>query len=296
MHVTTTRYQECLSKVLNYLQENLDSALSLDELASVACLSSYHFHRIFSAYTGESLYGHIRRLRLELAAKQLKYGKAPVGRIGLDSGFETHASFTKAFRHQFDSSPLEFRRIRQAEMRAEAEMASGDGQVKPEFRTLAPMNICYVRRNGSYQQAAADAWQALMQYACRHGLLHENALSLGITYDDPLITREGHIRYEACLNLQAPRKPDGEVGVKEIKGGRYAVFRHTGPYQNLWATYKAIYCDWLFTHEISLRHSPEFSIYLNHHSCKEDQSDLVMEIFVPVEGAGNYGTSAGAYT
>lgn len=281
MHVTKARYQECLSNVLNYLQENLENSLTLDELASVACLSSYHFHRIFSAHTGESLYSHIRRLRLEKAARKLRYGRAPVGRIGLDSGFDTHASFTKAFKQHFESSPVEYRRTWESEIPYETGSLTIN---QPEYRNMLPQTICYVRRCGSYRQAAEDAWQALMQYAYRHGLINENSMSLGITYDDPQITSNEHIRYEACLTLKTPCKPDGEIGVREIKGGRYAVFRHIGPYESLWVTYKAIYCNWLLTHDIFLRNTPEFSNYLNHSSCKEDQSDLAIDIYVPIEG------------
>ncbi len=43
--------------------------------------------------------------------------------------------------------------------------------------------------------------------------------------------------------LYFPRvgKPKGEVGVKEVPGGKYAVFRYQGPYENLRAVYDTIY-------------------------------------------------------
>lgn len=285
MQATGFRYQERLSIVFNYIQGNLDRALTLDEVAAVACMSCYHFHRIFRAYTGESLHGHIRRLRLEKSAKLLRYGRAPISVIGLECGFDTPSSFSKAFRQHFAVSPAEFRRSRHMEIVAETRMPLISSPLQPEFITMPTLKICYVRRYGRYDQAATGAWQALMQYAYRHSLMHEDAMSLAITYDDPDITHEDHIRYEACLSLRTARKPDGEVGVRDIEGGLYAVFHHIGPYQTLWATYRKIYCDWLFSHDVPLRHAPEFSVYLNHHACKDDQSDQRTAIYVPVERA-----------
>lgn len=70
----------------------------MEELARVACFSSFHFHRIFAAMTGETLADHVRRLRLERAA--------------LDAGYEAHEAFTRAFKAAYGVSPVEFRRAK----------------------------------------------------------------------------------------------------------------------------------------------------------------------------------------
>jgi len=59
-------------RVLTHIQEHLDEPLDLEALARVACFSSFHFHRIFAAMTGETLADHVRRLRLERAAMELR--------------------------------------------------------------------------------------------------------------------------------------------------------------------------------------------------------------------------------
>jgi len=75
---TLLLYKECLSRVLVHIQHHLDEPLALDELAHLACPSPYHFHHVFSGMTGETLAGHIRRLRLERAATRLKLSANPV--------------------------------------------------------------------------------------------------------------------------------------------------------------------------------------------------------------------------
>jgi AraC family transcriptional regulator len=73
--------------VLVHIQQHLDEPLRLDELAAIACFSSFHFHRIFRGMVGESVKEYIRRLRLERAASQLRVGKEPVTQIALDAGY-----------------------------------------------------------------------------------------------------------------------------------------------------------------------------------------------------------------
>jgi len=64
-------YERQLQKVIDYIGKNLDEKLTLDQLSHVACFSKYHFHRIFTAFTGLSLQQFIRWLRLKRAAHQL---------------------------------------------------------------------------------------------------------------------------------------------------------------------------------------------------------------------------------
>ena len=75
--VTLQDYKRRMLRVLVHIQEHLDDALALEHLASVACFSPYHFHRIFKGMVGETLQEHIRRLRLERAASQLKLSANP---------------------------------------------------------------------------------------------------------------------------------------------------------------------------------------------------------------------------
>ncbi|WP_440994571.1 helix-turn-helix domain-containing protein [Cysteiniphilum litorale] len=60
-----------LQKVITYIAKHLDNKLSLDQLSDIACISKYHFHRLFTAYVGLSVQQYIRWLRLKRAAHQL---------------------------------------------------------------------------------------------------------------------------------------------------------------------------------------------------------------------------------
>ena len=94
-----------LLKALVYIQANLDKDLSLETLSGLVGLSASHFHRIFTARVGETPKRYTLRLRVERAATQLWLQRTTVLRVALDVGFQTHETFTRAFRRRFGIPP-----------------------------------------------------------------------------------------------------------------------------------------------------------------------------------------------
>src|SRR5271154_114504 len=97
-------YAQRINRVTDYLRGNLDRQVKLEELAQVACFSEFHFHRIFSAVSGETLHGFTNRLRLEKAARLLRFTDQSLTNIALDCGFSSSATFSRAFRMGYETS------------------------------------------------------------------------------------------------------------------------------------------------------------------------------------------------
>ena len=77
-----------INKVLDYVENHLDEELNLQQLADVANFSAFHFHRIFSAFTGETLNAYVKRKRVEKAGSLLlKNPDETVSEIAFQSGF-----------------------------------------------------------------------------------------------------------------------------------------------------------------------------------------------------------------
>ena len=70
-------YEKRVNRVIDHIRERLGEALTLAELARVAAFSPFHFHRIFSALAGETLFAYIQRQRIEKAAGVLAAGSRP---------------------------------------------------------------------------------------------------------------------------------------------------------------------------------------------------------------------------
>ncbi len=104
-------HSERIHNARQYIHEHLGEPLNRKVLAAVAGFSVPHFHRIFTAYTGESIAGYVRRVRMERAGRKLRMGAVDISEIALAAGYDTHAAFSKAFKQQFGLSPSEFRQL-----------------------------------------------------------------------------------------------------------------------------------------------------------------------------------------
>ncbi|WP_420631158.1 AraC family transcriptional regulator [Candidatus Leptofilum sp.] len=284
---TKSDYQESIMRVMLLIQSRLDEPPGLDEVAAVAAFSRYHFHRLFTAYTGESLSTFVRRLRLERAANRLRQTFDPITEIALDAGYETPTNFGKAFKQQFGQSPSQFREEHHLLDTAVFRQARAEEKEKmtPKIVNLEPQTVLFVRKTGPYSAASAAAFGTLMPFAYQHNLINKQTQMLGISHDSPDITAADKLRYDACITLEQPIEPQGEFGVQTIAGGRYALFVYKGPYENFDETYSLIFRHWLGQSGERLRDVPTFERYLNHDSRQTEPRNLRTEIYIPLAEA-----------
>ncbi len=296
--LTLQDYKQRILRVLVHIQQHLGERLPLDELAGIACFSPYHFHRIFTGMVGESVKEHVRRLRLERAAGALKLGSASVTRIALDAGYDSHEAFTRSFKAAFGVSPSQFRsrtrpgprpapsgvHYRAGEPPRHFRSVRHGGAMKVEIRQVPPRRVAFVRHVGRYSEVGA-AWDRLLPLLGSEGRLASDSTFIGICHDDPQITPEARIRYDACVTVGEDFLPRGDVGVQEVPGGAYAVATHAGPYDTLGRTYAALLGEWLPRSGRVLRDSPGFEVYLNDPHGTEP-ADLLVDVYVPLEPAG----------
>jgi AraC family transcriptional regulator len=281
-----------------HIQEHLDEPLPLRELARVACFSPHHFHHIFGALVGEPVKEHIRRLRLERAAYRLQFGSQPITDIALDAGYEAHESFTRAFRTMFGTSPSRYRKARRGRTRSPApsgvhylpegsletfiSVQRGGSPMDVHIKTLTPMRVAFLRHVGPYRdEALGRTWDRLLFWAGRRGLLGPQTMLLGIDRDNPHVTPPDKLRYDACLAVDGPVEPEGEIGTQEIPGGEYAVVTHKGPYEMLYTTYSNLYGSWFPSSGREPADSPGFQHYRTTPR-ETPPDDLVTDIYVPL--------------
>lgn len=99
-----------LFRVLDYIDGHLEGDLTLDEMASVACLSRFHFARAFKQAVGQSPHRYVIARRLERAEVLLTEGETPLVEIALSLRFSSQANFSRAFRQSTGMAPGQYRR------------------------------------------------------------------------------------------------------------------------------------------------------------------------------------------
>src|ERR1700733_11083574 len=285
-HKTTWNdYKERILRVLTHIQEHLDEALDLEELARVACFSSFHFHRVFAAMTGETIADHVRRLRLERAAMELRSGAKQVIQLALDAGYEAHEPFTRAFKAAYGVSPAEFRRatgpiaIRDApsgvHFRPGVPLATFNTNhmttkiMKVITKKIKPMRVAYLRHVGPYE-GVGQTWNDLTARLSADKQIRKRSVFIGMGHDNPSVTPASELRYDACITVDEEYEPKKPVEVQTIAGGDYAVAvakncpvgKIKDSFPKVKDAFQYLYCKWLARSSRELRPAPSFMMFV----------------------------------
>jgi AraC family transcriptional regulator len=265
MNERTTRsdYAERLERVFRWLADHLDDTLDLTQLADVACLSPYHFHRVYRAMQGETAADTVRRLRLHRAAVELITGELPVARVARRAGYGSQEAFTRAFKAAYAVPPARYRASFVPMPTANREESAMETMTyEATIRQTRPIRVAALRHHGAYMNIGST-FERLLALAAGQGLLGPQIRTFGIYYDDPVATPVSALRADACLALPDGKVPTGELQVGEIRGGRHAVVLHVGPYAELDRPYKWLYGTWLAQSGEEPDNAPLVEEYLN---------------------------------
>ncbi|WP_300157620.1 AraC family transcriptional regulator [Solidesulfovibrio sp.] len=286
---TRKDWQRRIELAMRAMEAGLDGELSLADIARAAHFSPYHFHRIFTGMTGESVGACLRRLRLARAAHRLAYGERPVTEVALAAGFEAPEAFSRAFRAAYGLPPSGWReafrersRPRDLKELLPPVMEKEDiMELTVTIKRVPPLRVALVRHVGPYDQCGA-AWDKLCGLAGRLGLFGPDTLFLGVGHDDPRITPPDKIRYDACLTAPEGFAGTPELPVAVIGDGDYATAVVKGPYTNLAGAYAWLCGVWGPDSGREFASGPSMEVYLNDPKSTPPEA-LLTEIRVPLE-------------
>ena len=242
-------YISRINRVIDYIESNLDQSLNLESLANVATFSPYHFHRIFSTFTGETLNNFIIRIRVEKAASLLLNNpEKPISEIAYYCGYNSNSVFSRVFRDRFNQSPSQYRekmlielsKIGQTESKINKLNGSSNDYIRvveltKKWKKLMKTNIgikempeldlIYCRHKGQYDQIG-KAYEKLFKWAGPRGLLNFPETKTATVYhDDPKVTDMENVRQSACITVAKDVKPEGEFGKFHLPKSKCAVGR-----------------------------------------------------------------------
>lgn len=276
---TKDEYFQAVYKVIDYIEKNYADELTVESLSEVAGFSKYHFHRVFDNITGINLGKYIRIVRLQQSTTKLRT-KITVTQVAMQSGYETHASFAKAFKKRFGVSPKNF---------SHKTYIEGAKMIQPKIVNFERIEVLYVRKLGDYNIVSAQAFEVLMGFAYGHkiknkkNLMGQDAMIFGIGHDDPNTTPLDELRYDACISYDDKSvKPKGEVGVKFIEGGKHLYCLHKGDYRGLKDVY-AMMINYIIDNELTMADEPPFEKYLNRDPRRTKVENLKTEIYIPIK-------------
>jgi two-component system response regulator YesN len=100
-----------IQKVLEYIEENYNSELTLSNLSKVIYLSPDYFSRIFKDQVGSTFSEYILKIRIEKAKELLNNLDIPVSEIGRKVGYSDPNYFSRVFTRAVGMPPSRFRQV-----------------------------------------------------------------------------------------------------------------------------------------------------------------------------------------
>lgn len=282
MHQPKT-YNDRLDRVLDYIHAHLEEDLSFDRLAEVACLSPYHWSRIYSAMRGETVVGTIRRLRLQRAADQLANSDTDIPAITRRAGYSSPDSFGRAFKDAFGTSPAAYREKGSHAAFKAANMASDGRRFPVSVETLPERRCAGIDHTGSYMEIDHAMGKLFAEFGQRSLLTAEPAM-IGVFFDDPDLGPEEALRSRACLPISDAVTIDAPLVETILRGGGYAKLSYKGPYSDMRSAYRWLLGVWLPASGYEPDDAPIFEAYLSdpRHVA---QAELRTDIYLPLKAA-----------
>lgn len=317
---SANEYRQRVNRVVDHIRQHLADDLTLDGLASLANFSSFHFHRIFKAITGEPLYQFILRQRLEQAGViLLDQPHRPVTEVALDCGFASQAAFARAFKKHFDCSATAWRKgehltfsKNRKELGNMGETLGSKWQVEQvsdvysdptnqsyswtlnmltkkdlivSVRTLEAQPIAYVRHLGKFV-GETKTWSQLFNKLTKWGaaqqvLICPDTRFYTVFHDDLRISDLSKFRADVAMSVPENKSGSGDVEVGELPSGRYAIAQLEIDGDEFEQAWDLLFEHWLPSSGFQPDDRPCFERYLNDYRQHPKQKHFV-ELYLPV--------------
>jgi AraC-like DNA-binding protein len=106
---TGSEVHERLWRARAFINENFQEPLNLDEISQEACLSRYHFLRLFREEFATTPHQYLIDRRIEKAKELLRHRRMTVTDVCFEVGFQSLGSFSTLFRQRVGDAPVNYR-------------------------------------------------------------------------------------------------------------------------------------------------------------------------------------------
>ncbi len=259
-------YVEAVNKVIKHIDANLESELTVENLAELTFFSKFHFHRIFKGATGETLAAFVIRRRLERAIAFLKHTpELSVTEVALRVGFRSPEHFSRSFKERFGITAREFREEDIADPKSAKNrkiyQELGENSFyhvyqqsrqmpQPEFhvqiKELPETEIAYTSETfGEDGTNLLNAYNRLMDWAESNQLFTPDSKRFAISRDDIEVTPADQYRMEFCLSVPPKTATEGLISKGTVYGGTYALIHVRGDIHKVAQAWDHLYQRWL---------------------------------------------------
>ena len=283
-----------LKEAIDYVEVNIESNMTIDEIAKAAMSSKYHFQRMFHALTGFTVSVYIRNRRLTLAAEALAGGDTKVIDIALKYGYESPEAFAKAFQRMHSVTPNAAKKGN-VKLKAFPRLSFQiqiKGETEMNFRIVESVPTQVVGKDvlilhDPYSEIPTfveSIWRDGTIAAINHALGRESdALLDGYHYD---FREEGSRRYLMGAQVLEDSKAFPDLTMLQLPAQTYAVFesREKAPEDDelgleITKVWHRIYAEWFPSSSFEQVEGPCMEKY---YWTDETKTESICEVWIPV--------------
>ena len=298
-------YLDRVQKGIDFIEANLDAKIKLKHVAQVACISQWHFQRIFKALTNETLKNYIRSRRLSNAMDKLLNTQERIVDIALISGFESQESFTRAFTKHYGLTPNDCRKMTDKNRFLKKiqfnqnylKHINQNLSLEPQIYQQKPMQLVGMKTlfysSDSEKNNIADKlpvlWQEFLPQLAKIPHRIPN-VCYGIIQQTQ--EKTDLLEYFAVAEVSKTASiPQGMVGFT-LPESRYAKFTHKGVVNTLDNTVNYIYSSWLLQSKYQHNYQADIEIYGEkyHPTAQSSEMHYAIPIKELTRGRGHYET------
>ena len=252
-----------MNNALNYIEENLDSTIDLNEVANRAICSEYHFKRLFTLLSGITISEYIRRRRLTLAALELKDSQLKVIDIAMKYGYQSPDAFSRAFQNYHGVTPSLSRKPQQ-NLKAYPRMTfqltiQGGSEMKYRIVEKEAFKVIGVKYevemaneilSPTYESMIAgisdEKMSELESFSNKepYGIVH-----ISVNYSE---SSDGKAIFNQYIGAVTTKEEKNEYSTLEVPALIWAIFEVTGDWLQVEKNWQRIYSEWLPTSSYEL--------------------------------------------
>jgi AraC family transcriptional regulator len=99
-----------VARLTEFIEENLDRPICLEDLAALVNVSRFHFSRLFKRTIGVTAISYVEQCRIRRAKALILETALPLAQIALATGFADQSHFTRRFQRHVGCTPAAFAR------------------------------------------------------------------------------------------------------------------------------------------------------------------------------------------
>ena len=273
-----------LNQAMCYMEEHITEKIDMDEVAKIACCSTYHFQRMFAYMADVPLSEYIRRRKMSLAALELQNRGQKVTDLALKYGYESPTAFNRAFKSVHGIAPSQAKEsgvpLKSYPPISFRMTIKGDSEMNYRIETKERFRIvgssCPLEKE---IEKNFEAVPAMWGKAASDGTIGKLAALMNTEVKGLLgascCGEQEEWRYFIAVASTLPL-PEG-FEEYEIPGATWAIFSGAGTGLSIQELEKRIVTEWLPESGYEYGNAPDIEVYLD-----PDPQNTKYEVWIPV--------------